>query len=294
MEKSRIKVCAGIVLFNPEIDQLQENIESLIPQVDIFYLVDNNSMNGLEIIRFLDKMSIRYIYLKNDCNYGIAKALNQVCSQAQEDGYDWILTLDQDSVCSCNCIDKMLSATTDKRVAIVSPIVIARKEGATLSVSDSEENKYTPIQQCITSGSLTSIAIWETLGGFDEWMFIDRVDYEYCKRAVETGYIILKTNNAYLVQRFGSRTKDAFVFGLHTYSFSYSPLRNYYFVRNGIYYIRKYGKSCNWLSVLRGIIVWEAVIMKYEDQRRKKISFALKGICDGLCVRISYPVTPLV
>ena len=39
------KICAGIVLYNPEIDLLKKNIEAIADQVDCIYLFDNGSKN---------------------------------------------------------------------------------------------------------------------------------------------------------------------------------------------------------------------------------------------------------
>ena len=39
------KTMAGIVLFNPDLERLNENISAVITQVDNVLLVDNNSNN---------------------------------------------------------------------------------------------------------------------------------------------------------------------------------------------------------------------------------------------------------
>lgn len=35
--------------------------------------------------------------------------------------------------------------------------------------------------ECITSGSLTSVEAWQKIGGFDEWLEIDGVDFDFFK-----------------------------------------------------------------------------------------------------------------
>ena len=47
---SNLKVLAGIVLYNPDLERLSENVSAIIPQVDILLLVDNKSNNINEII----------------------------------------------------------------------------------------------------------------------------------------------------------------------------------------------------------------------------------------------------
>ena len=38
------------------------------------------------------------------------------------------------------------------------------------------------------------IDAWEQIGKFDEWLFIDLVDNEFCKRLIVSGYTILRLN----------------------------------------------------------------------------------------------------
>ena len=48
-------VLAGITLYNPELDRLEENIASIQNQVDRIICVDNGSKNIVEIETFLKK-----------------------------------------------------------------------------------------------------------------------------------------------------------------------------------------------------------------------------------------------
>ena len=41
----KTRICAGIVLYNPDIERLSDNIDSVISQVEKIYLVDNGSKN---------------------------------------------------------------------------------------------------------------------------------------------------------------------------------------------------------------------------------------------------------
>ncbi|MHB8132373.1 MAG: glycosyltransferase, partial [Mobilitalea sp.] len=89
------KIAAGIVLFNPNIDRLKKNIDAILPQVEVLYIIDNNSDNIDLIEKYLQNKNT-IILQKNSENFGIAKALNQMCNLANLKGFDWILTLDQD------------------------------------------------------------------------------------------------------------------------------------------------------------------------------------------------------
>ena len=64
--------------------------------VEKLYLVDNSEIsdNGIKKY-FINNKKI--IYIENNSNTGVAHALNQGAGLAITDGYDWLLTLDQDS-----------------------------------------------------------------------------------------------------------------------------------------------------------------------------------------------------
>lgn len=51
----RMDISAGIVLFNPDIKRLKENIDAVIVQCTHVYLVDNGSGNIDEVLELLKK-----------------------------------------------------------------------------------------------------------------------------------------------------------------------------------------------------------------------------------------------
>ena len=104
-----MRVCAGIVLYNPSIDRLEANILSILDQVNSIYLVDHGSKNVSEIEKFLKSFNSKKIVFEHNLeNKGIAYALNQILFFANSNEYDWFLTLDQDSVCSPCLIEEYL------------------------------------------------------------------------------------------------------------------------------------------------------------------------------------------
>lgn len=49
-----MKIVAGIILYNPDIDRLMDNISAISPQVESIIIIDNNSIN---IIEFEEKLT---------------------------------------------------------------------------------------------------------------------------------------------------------------------------------------------------------------------------------------------
>ena len=99
-------ILAGITLFNPDVARLEENISSIYGQVDRVICVDNGSDNIKSIEDCVLKNWKNITIIKNGKNEGIAKALNQMFEFAIEQQYEYVLTLDQDSVCPDNIIEE--------------------------------------------------------------------------------------------------------------------------------------------------------------------------------------------
>jgi len=275
-----MSICAGIVLCNPEIDRLRQNIDAILPQVELLILVDN----GSESIDSLKKTftDIKIVRIENAENYGIAKALNQMVNYASEQNYRWILTLDQDSVCDNDLVEQLYKvANENQNVAMVTPRVIDRNlthesVGGTPNVEE--------VDRCITSGCLTNIQAVINSGGFDERLFIDEVDHDMCFRLRHNGYMILRANTTKLLQEYGLQTIERKLFGKKVNYRNYSPMRVYYQTRNMLYMLRKYGteyKPNVPYSYLRMFMTFTIKFI-FEPNRIPRLKQFVRGYKDGL------------
>ena len=96
------KILAGIVLYNPEISRLKDNIKAIEGQVDKLIIIDNGCKSK-DYLSLINEDKVHIINLKK--NRGIATALNAILQYALDNDYDWALTLDQDSVSPSNLVD---------------------------------------------------------------------------------------------------------------------------------------------------------------------------------------------
>lgn len=247
------KCSAGIVLYNPNISRLKCNIDSIIKQVERLILFDNGSINITEIEDLIKKYSYNNIKLiRSSENKGIAYALNIMVRESKIEGYNWILTLDQDSVTQENTINIFEKYINENRTAIICPYVIDKRRKNIKYQIPNEETSY--IKFCITSGSLINVNICEKIGGFDEWMFIGLVDNDYCKKVDISGYKIVRVNSIVLDHELGNLTPSKFekvylklesllnidFIGKLSYKREVDPIRLYYATRNMIYMMKKY------------------------------------------------------
>lgn len=273
----RMDISAGIVLFNPDIKRLKENIDAVIVQCVHVYLVDNGSGNIDEVLELLKEYKKSKIsVICNAKNHGIAKALNQLASAAQKDGYEWLLTLDQDSVSPCNIIEEFEKYITYQDIGILCPVIYDRNKGEEIKAKEGSIE----IDECITSGSLLNIKAWNKIGGFDENLFIDGVDFDICYRLKKNGYKILCIQSVVLLHELGHIEYHRFLFWRVLVK-NHSAFRKYYIARN-IIYIAKKRKSV--LLVVKGLlqeIKMLGIVILYEEDKLNKSRCICRGIYDG-------------
>lgn len=250
------RICAGIVLFNPDIPLLLENVQAIINQVEVIYLFDNASKNCETVFDCVKKFP-NVIYHKNEKNAGIAEGLDFLLHKANDDGFDWILTMDQDSVCADNLIGEYLKYVGDEKVALVSPFVLNNGKYTLASYKNLGLPEYEKIQNpinCITSACLTNVKTILKLGGFAKDFFIDGVDTELNCRVLQNNYDIIRANKTYLIQQMGKARKIPFfeilfkltrlnVFRRIQVAAVYNDLRLFYFARNNYIIHKKYSNA---------------------------------------------------
>lgn len=269
-------ICAGIVTYNPNMSRLQENIDSIISQVGKIFLVDNGSENNNEI-KETYKLNSNIVLIENKKNMGVATALNQMCKEALGRGYNWILTLDQDTVSPNNLIEKMMPYIKISNIGIVCPAV--SYEGWHKLSNHLDEIDY--VYACMTSASLTRLIAWKKVGGFREEYFIDFVDNEFCMKLRLNNYQILRVNTCTILHRLGESGEKK-ILGLVNVRYTHhSPLRFYYMIRNNRVFISEYR---NHLPVMKEMCkLWYIIIkgIMCTKQKRKTIKYIFCGYMDA-------------
>ena len=269
-------VLAGITLYNPELDRLEENLSAIINQVDRLICIDNGSKNIREIETFLKKKYPEVCIRKNAENIGIAAALNQIFSYGKEKGFAWVLTLDQDSVCPANLMETYRKYWHMDDVGVLSPRIIDRNFQKRIE----SDVAYEEIDKCITSASLTSVETWEKVGGFWEYLFIDYVDHDFCAKCVETGIKILQINEVSLLHELGKGVRRRLL-GRELTVLNHSPMRKYYIVRNRLIYMKVHRDVIDLKEERKKYIYFYIKTLLFEDQKWEKFKEMMRGRRDG-------------
>ena len=268
-------ICAGIVTFNPDLERLEENISSIAEQVSCLLLVDNASENISGIQAIIRKHTTSRISLyRFGTNRGIAAALNKLCSEAYKSQMDWIITLDQDSVCPPGMVDSFLRYTGNNNVAIICPLIRDRNREASAGPAEST----TEVERCISSGSMISLREWRSLGGFDETMFIDGVDFDFCYRVRKKRKTILRVNETVLLHELGSIQVRKFL-RWDVIVKNHAAFRKFYIARNTVYLARKNKTSL--LKAFLQICKQLVICILFEKEKQQKCRRIVQGAKEG-------------
>lgn len=277
-------VCAGIVLFNPNIERLKDNLDSIAEQVEEIVLIDNASENLCEIKKLIGRYENCRIIL-NEENLGVAKALNQIMEFGFKNDYEWMLTLDQDSVAESDLIEEYVDFIAEYNkdsLVCVTCNVVDRNFSSTEKFDKNE--KYKEVDYCITSGAMMKTAVIDIVGGFDERMFIDRVDTDICIRLIKHNYQIIKLNYNGILHEIG-RGKQISL-GFRTWDlYNHPAIRRYYMSRNSVYLNCKHHSSYS-RKVMFGDFFHTFLVLLFEDNKLEKLRFSLKGYSDGFRQRM--------
>lgn len=250
---------AGITLYNPSEKQI-ENALGYSDYFDRIFLFDNSD-DGICRKGKMDAID-KVVYLDGNGNNGLPYAFNRILEKCV--GYDFLCTLDQDSLFSgpdIEHIKKYIENKIDiKKCGIISPYVDYGIR--TYTLSESIESK----KWVITSGSFVNLNIIrkEELS-YDENYFIDKFEIDLCEQLKNRNYRIVMYHGSTLHQELGESNG-------HTHT-NHSPLRHYYLFRNRFYFNKKWYMGIkryflNIAQTTRHVLL----IILYEENKINKIS----------------------
>lgn len=280
-------VLAVVVTYNPGPD-LAENLVALRGQVRTVVVIDNRSDDAAAIE--VQALAAGCRFVANPANLGVAAALSQGARLALAEGFEWLATFDQDSLIGPAAIAGLLAVHADHprrdRVAIVA---MSHRDRATGRDYHHPEDiiETTPlwrsVRATITSGSLVRAAVLEEVGAFDDRLFIDSVDHEFCLRCRSRGWLVIEGREQLMEHSIGAVTEHDFL-GRRIACTNHSPLRRYYITRNTLEIVRRHLLTdpvwtlCQLYYLLAGNIL----ILIFEDRPAAKARAMTRGGVDFL------------
>lgn len=232
--KSNFATC--VILFHPKKEDVA-NLFTYCSKVEKVYIFDNTEGKSNEnLIIGIENVS----YFWDGENKGLSSRLNEACQRAIADNFEYLLTMDQDSSFLEENIDgyfkDILNFKGKEKVAVYG------LEYSKNDINDTTEN-YIEVDHLITSASVMNLKLYKEIGGFDENLFIDGVDIDYCYSALTKGFKSIKFARNFFNHALGVRTRRGSIFTLYLIKKNvsvHSSLRVYYMYRNMLYIKNKY------------------------------------------------------
>jgi rhamnosyltransferase len=286
-------VWACIVCWRAPAAQVQAMVEVLRPQVAQLVLVDNGRDPHIEA---LADRSVRYVPMP--ANLGTGAAMNRAWELALAAGAGALIAFDQDSVPLPDLVARLSSTLQalqrrgDVRVAGVGPAKADPRTGLAgrLLLPVRFRRRHLPgtapgpveVDHLITSGCLIPAGSYREAGPYDEDLFLDYVDIDWCRRARTRGLRCFVDTSAVLSHRIGD---SVFEFGERVLSI-HQPMRNYLLVRNHLLLWRKKEIPRLWLaSDLLQVLKKMGATLLLAAPRLKRLRWIRRGVRDGLAGR---------
>lgn len=279
------RVLAVVVTYHPDASLLA-NLNALRGQVDRVVVVDNGSTNVEDVEAAATALGCDLIL--NDANLGIARAFNQGAQRAESEGYQWLATFDQDSQVTPGMVPGLLESAHQQPfggyIGVVAPLHFDRNTADNYHVPQhliASEGEWRSLRTTISSGSLIPLSVLRQVGGFDEGLFIDFVDHDFCLRCRQRGYLVLE-NRSYVLTHSLGHISEHTILGRRIFCSNHSATRRYYMTRNQLEVYRRYAVfDPGWsLRGLADLVVGSALALLFESDRREKALAMLSGGMD--------------
>jgi rhamnosyltransferase len=223
-----------VVTFNPEMDRFLKLVNSITHQVRRIVIV-NNGDSIKHIITKYDNLSI----INLNENFGIAYATNIGINNCLNNGATYVVISDQDTIYPHDYVSQMINSFS-KNIIAVAPLYIDINSSRSSffyiktylsfkKVFFSSGKHY--IDQAIASGLTIKLDLFYLTGSFNEDLFIDWVDFEWCWRAQSMGFKIIGNADILINHQLGDISVNL---GTNSVSMR-TPIRHYYITRNSFY-----------------------------------------------------------
>jgi rhamnosyltransferase len=223
------EVLAVIVSYNG-LQKTMLAVEALRPQVSQVHIVDNGSdVESLRVLELLERQPGITVERLGK-NQGVGYALNRGVERARQLGCTWLLTMDQDSIVDRSFIGAYRAAIEQDPVLVCLTPRITTRTG--------RRSAGGVVGYAITSGNLVRISVFNEIGLYDEGMFVDCVDFDFCLRLRKAGYEVYRVQTALMQHQLG----EAFDLprAISGYYARHAPVRRYYMYRNFMYLAERY------------------------------------------------------
>ncbi len=269
---------ALVTLFFPD-ENVKNNIIQFSHLVEKVVLLDNTPDSDNSIL-FSEIEKTEYIAYKE--NLGLSLAFNHYLKTLTENCY--IIFFDQDSFCPGNLIaqlknDYQICYNKLGKKGIIGPAYFEKNANKLMIPKQKNlvENGVYEVKSIITSGMFTELDVIKSSGFWNDEIFLDMADWDFCWRVLKSGFFCCLTTNAVLthtlgksVHRFaGIKLKEG------------ASFRVYYQTRDCLYLLRKnYVPFKFKIRFILMLTVRPLLHLIFLPNKKKRIHYFFKGISD--------------
>ncbi|UTA49548.1 glycosyltransferase [Simiduia sp. 21SJ11W-1] len=295
-----ISTASVTVVYEPDAERLERQLEAIQSQVDLILLVVNGGYDqlGFDLDRYRYSTPIKIVTLGN--NLGIAAAINRGIEECKLIGVHYSLLLDQDSIPAPNLVHRLRAGLVRaaSNVAAAGPRIIDhgcesrsvfsaldKRQQASHADDGAAKSDDQFVDFLITSGTLLKVEAINVIGLMEEALFIDSVDFEWCFRARSLGFKLLVVNEAIL-----DHQRGAVIYPVRLKIFPlrwHSPFRQYFIMRNRLtLYGRPYVPISWKLKDFPRMVVKVLVYIVLVPPRIENLKAIIRGFVDALNGRL--------
>lgn len=185
--RSTVNTAACIVVRRPDPERLLETVRSIAPQVDTVVVVVDAGSDMLAAARALRGIALVVAVPRGT---GAGAAANHGVRLLVEHGAEVVVRLDPDHVAPADMVAELVRRFEDPRVAVAAGVL--GPVGAAGPVTAGRHGGPHGVDACATSGSALRADVWREIGGWDEELATDHLEFDLCLRVRQSGYVVLQ------------------------------------------------------------------------------------------------------
>ena len=274
------KIVGVVTLYYPNVAEIVRNIQTYLPQLNKLIIWENTPESGSKIDKIFQLIGSEKVEIRGTGkNEGLAKPFNDVVRLAQNEDYDFLLTMDQDSSFQAGGFEKYLKLienNIDGTVAVYAP-----NRG---NISDLTKS-FVEMRTAISSGAVYPVRLFEKTGLFNEDFFVYMVDIEFCLRVKKHNMKTVCVTSVTMLHQEGYAEKSRLGLSVN----NYSAQSTYYIIRNTILTWKLYPEFADLtskVSFYRYKIIYRLLKIVFETHRFRKCKAILLGLYHGFRSRV--------
>lgn len=304
-----MKKIAGVVVTYNRKNELIKNLEMLNLQrrrADAVYIVDNCSNDGTEELLaskgFLENKRIVYVKLKE--NTGGAGGFYSGLKRAYDDGFDYIILMDDDGRPANNMTFEALENMANKlynqnRKIMINSVVVCDESQSSLSFEMGDMKSINNVKENSVegalydyinpfNGTLVSKELVEEIGYPNKDFFIRGDEVDYQNRARKFGATIATVVDSIYFHPAAEKVPIKWRGRLVNIEVC-SPWKSYYLMRNYIYRIKR---DEGLLKAIKEAIFQRYCTLHASVDGKKNLPLMRKGFIDGMLGKLGKRVNP--